>query len=105
MKKMATLLAATVGLGTVPQVAFAGEVVKFELLESELSTFEGRQIVLERMKLEAKAACHKPSGPSAYSSAEDCRDDLVTQWIAALERPDMISAVQMEGITLAEIRR
>lgn len=108
MKTFATLIATTVCLAMAPQAAQAkkhGDVVKFELLKSELASTQGKHDMLERMKSEATALCHNLPSDTAYRSEADCSEDIVTQWTEVVENLAISSAAQMDSITLANAQR
>lgn len=103
-----TTTAMVMGLMTVsiliPNVAQAEEVVEFEYLPSELQSFEGRQLLVKRIQTEARSACRDNIILPYYAPARTCRQDLETQWLAAIGSPSLSSHLQLNGLKLADAR-
>jgi UrcA family protein len=96
----ALMIAIAVGGVSTAQIAQASEGVSFKLKASELETASGREKLLARMKLEARAAC---SGLS-FSFFEDrfsCKEDVQAQWIDAIGNPALAALIRKGKDSLA----
>lgn len=104
MKPISTAILAGLMTGSVliPNAAQAEEIVQFEYRPNELRSAEGRQYLLKRINTKARAACRSASSDGLKRT---CRQDLVAQWLAAIDSPTLSTHLQSRGIKLADARR
>ncbi len=84
MRKFVTLFA-TAALAATP--CFAGETkdpVKFRFDRTLLSSPHGTAKIYKSMRARATQKCD-PRGEKIRSAVEACADDLVSQWVAAVD--------------------
>jgi UrcA family protein len=82
------------------QIAQASDAVSFKLKASELETAAGREKLLIRMKLEARAACNG----RAFSFFQDrfsCKEDVQAQWVDAIGNPALAALIRKGKDSLA----
>lgn len=84
MRNFVTLFAAA-ALAAAP--CFAGETkdpIKFRVDRSLLSSPDGAEKIYRSMRARAAQKCD-PRGEKIRSATEACADDLVSQWVAAVD--------------------
>lgn len=96
-----TLIAASaIGLIATPLSARTGEVVNFTYRAHELTSTQGQEGLLTRMRATALAAC-AGSLSRAYATENDCRTDLETQFIEAIDNPALVARYENRPLMVA----
>jgi UrcA family protein len=98
--KTALMIAIAAGSLSTAHVAQAGDVVSFKLKLFELESAEGRKKLLVRIKSKASLECFDRSS-SFYYDRDACKEDLQTQWIAAIGDSRLAALVSKGKETLA----
>lgn len=97
MRLSKTLIIPVILAIATPQVANAGEVVEFSLQESELSTPEARELLLDRMTKFTVRNCRDSSVLAPKDAVARCAADLRTQFVRAINNDALTLLVEAQG--------
>ncbi|MXO91726.1 UrcA family protein [Pontixanthobacter aquaemixtae] len=102
MKKLTLAILAATSLAVIgaPAAARAGHAVKFTYKEQELKTEKSRAALLARMEATTTSACSGAKA-KAYLSAMKCREDLESQYLAAIDHPQLASEYEYKIVQIA----
>lgn len=96
---LAALAVATLGA----PVAAQAETLQFTYCAVEVEQPESARKLLERVRYTAQRACASSSPVVSIKNERECREDLVSQLVEAIDSPLVTALVSDTGVQLASV--